>query len=194
MQASNNVSRRRATTTATTTTYGVKDIKQYEEEFAAMGSKWKMAEDYISVLKAKPTWWASAYIHGFFVSGVSSNQRQQSVLMSNSSLTWAIDGFETATAIIFVDGVVGYICCCCCCCRSKSCYTWLLPSLHWFVITSALIHRVVIVSGSQRWPKRFARAVFWFHQDEIPLFDLFETRRKYCVLFPKNTVRTDKGA
>ena len=43
------------------------------------------------------------------------------------------------TAIIFDDGVVGYIgCCCSWCCRSKSCCNWLLPSLQWLVMHSSI--------------------------------------------------------
>lgn len=77
-----------------------------------MEERWEKARPYLNLLKLKQEKWAFAYTHRHFVAGISSTQRQEMVnyqvkcsLLSNSTLSRIIDGFErversTATKII----------------------------------------------------------------------------------------------
>ena len=79
----------------------IEDVAEFAMEFSTLKSKWQAAESYLRVLEEKKTQWAFAYTHNYFVAGVSSTQRQEmvnceikSALMSNSSLSRIIDGFD----------------------------------------------------------------------------------------------------
>jgi hypothetical protein len=90
----------------------IEDVEEYNKEFGQMEERWEQARPYLNLLKLKQEKWAFAYTHRHFVAGISSTQRQEMVnyqvkcsLLSNSTLSRIIDGFErveksTATKII----------------------------------------------------------------------------------------------
>ena len=79
----------------------IEDVDEFEMEYSTLKSKWVAARSYLRVLEGKKKMWAFAYTHNNFLAGVSSTQRQEminyqikSALISNSSLSRIIDGFD----------------------------------------------------------------------------------------------------
>lgn len=94
----------------------IEEMDLYEQEFAKMELKWENAAHYLQLLKKKQDRWAFAFTHQYFVAGISSTQRQESInyqvkksLLSNSTLERIINGFEnveTATAAKMLQAVI----------------------------------------------------------------------------------------
>jgi hypothetical protein len=57
----------------------LEDEFEYLAQLEKMKSTWSKAVDYLTVLEAKQKKWAFAYTHQYFVAGMASTQRQESV-------------------------------------------------------------------------------------------------------------------
>jgi hypothetical protein len=80
----------------------LEDEAEYLAQLEAMKASWSNVVDYLTVLEAKQNKWAFAYTHQYFVAGMASTQRQESVnfqvkanLINNSTLTHLLMGFES---------------------------------------------------------------------------------------------------
>ena len=80
----------------------LEDEAEYLAQLEAMKVRWCNAVHYLTILEAKQKKWAFAYTHQYFVAGMASTQRQESVnfqvkanLINNATLSHLLMGFES---------------------------------------------------------------------------------------------------